>query len=99
MLLDRALNGKIKLVRGRDGGKDARIREYSDTLALALLKRHQDSAAEGDAEESAEEVAEARERIMAKLAKLKLRVPFETPLRLRSAAPQDERSRSVPGRN
>ena len=73
VLLDRALNGKIKLVRGRDG-KDARIREYSDTLALTLLKRHQESAAEADYEQDADEVAEARERIIAKLARLKERV-------------------------
>jgi hypothetical protein len=73
VLLDRALNGKIKVVRSRDG-KEARIREYSDTLALTLLKRHQESAAEADYEPDGEEVAEARERIIAKLARLKERV-------------------------
>jgi hypothetical protein len=74
VLLDRALNGKIKVVRGPAGGKDARIREYSDTLALTLLKRHQESAAEADYEPDADEVGEARERIIAKLARLKERV-------------------------
>jgi len=91
VLLDRALNGKIKIVRGKDGGKDARIREYSDTLALALLKRHQETAAEADYVPDADEVAEARERIIAKLGRLKERVPFETGSRLRSIPPQDER--------
>jgi hypothetical protein len=92
VLLDRALNGKIKVVRGRDGGKDARIREYSDTLALALLKRHQESAAEADYEPDADEVAEARERIIAKLGRLKERVRAETPFDFA----QDERPFSVP---
>ena len=102
VLLDRALNGKIKVVRGTAGGKDARIREYSDTLALALLKRHQETAAEADYEQDGDEVAEARERIIAKLARLKDRVagepfePFETGLRQGSVPPQDERNISSP---
>jgi len=89
VLLDRALNGKIKIVRTK-GGKDARIREYSDTLALALLKGHRESAAEADYEQDADEVAEARERIIAKLGRLKERIKGEADSPTPSPSPEGE---------
>ena len=69
MLLDRALNGTEKIARDKCGN-ETRIREYSNQTAIALLKLHRDTAAEYDAEQDLDDLAETRQRIAAKLKKL-----------------------------
>jgi hypothetical protein len=75
VLLERAMNGTIKRIKGKDG--ESRVREYSNTLAVALLKRHADAAAEVE-DDIAEEAEEARERILARLARMRERIDSET---------------------
>lgn len=72
VLLERAFNGTEKLVKHKDGSED-RVREYSDSLGLNLLKLHQGSVAEAEAEMPEADVEELRERVLAKLKRLKLR--------------------------
>ena len=72
VLLERAMKGTVKRIRTKDG--DSRVREYSNTLAVALLKRHADTAAEADNADDAEQAEEARERILARLARIRARV-------------------------
>jgi hypothetical protein len=67
VLLDRAMNGMVKRVPS--GGTEKRIREYPNQLAMALLKRHSETAGAIDNMLSEEEAEEVRERILAKLAK------------------------------
>ena len=69
MLLERALNGTEKVTRDKYGN-ESRMRDYSNQVALALLKMHREAAAEADSVPSEEEAAETRERITAKLKKL-----------------------------
>jgi len=68
VLLDRAMNGMVKRVPSGGGG-EKHIREYPNQLAMALLKRHSDTAASIDNMLSEEEAEDVRERILAKLAK------------------------------
>lgn len=75
VLLDRAMNGTVKRVPSGSGEK--RIREYNNQLAMALLKRHCDTAASIDDMLSEEEADEIRQRIMAKLARKKEREEAE----------------------
>ena len=67
VLLDRAMNGTVKRVPS--GGSEKRIREYPNQLAMALLKRHSETAGSIDNMLSEEDAEEVRERILAKLAK------------------------------
>ena len=67
VLLDRAMNGMVKRVPS--GGTEKRIREYPNQLAMALLKRHSETAGAIDNMLSEEEAEEVRERILAKLAR------------------------------
>ena len=67
VLLDRAMNGTVKRVPS--GGGEKRIREYPNQLAMALLKRHGETAASIDDILSEEEADEVRARILAKLAR------------------------------
>lgn len=71
VLLDRAMNGTIKRVPS--GGSEKRIREYPNQLAMALLKRHSETAGAIDNILSEEEAAEVRGRILDKLAKKRAR--------------------------
>ena len=73
MMLERALHGEEKVVTGKDGSTTV-MREYPDRIALALLKMHRDSAAgdEGPGADQAE-CEEARERIMARLERIRER--------------------------
>lgn len=71
-LLQRAFNGTEKVTTRRDGSEE-RVKEVSSTLGIQLLKMHRDTAAEADREFSAEEADEIRERLMAKLKRLKAR--------------------------
>ena len=72
VLLDRAFNGTEKVVKRRDGSEE-RMLEYSNQLGLTLLKMHRDSAVEANTELPPEEVDELRDRLVAKLGRLKSR--------------------------
>ena len=63
VLLDRAFNGTEKVVKRRDGSEE-RMLEYSNQLALTLLKMHRDTAEAANAELPPEEVDELRERLV-----------------------------------
>ena len=71
-LLQRAFNGTEKVTVRRDGSEE-RVKDVSNQLGLQLLKMHRDTAAEADREFSAEEADEIRERLIAKLKRLKQR--------------------------
>lgn len=76
MMLERALHGVEKVVVARDGSREV-MREYSDRIGLALLRMHRDNAGHADEEHGPEEVAEAAERILARLKKIAERVETE----------------------
>ncbi len=73
MLLERALKGTEKIVRHRDGSEQV-MREYSDRLALGLMRMHRDTVEDSEAQVSDEEADEARVNIVRKLARLKAQV-------------------------
>ena len=70
MLLERALHGVEKIVIARDGTKTV-MREYSDRVALALLRMHRDLAKAADEPVDDVEFEEARDRIVARLERLR----------------------------
>lgn len=70
MLLERALHGVEKRVIARDGTTTV-MREYSDRVALALLRMHRENAAFADESGQEAEFEEARERIVERLARLR----------------------------
>ena len=72
VLLERAMVGTPKLVRTSRGG-DRVMREYSTSLAVALLKRHAATADAAQYQPSEDELTEVRERILEKLEGLKRR--------------------------
>ncbi|MCA1653355.1 MAG: hypothetical protein LC656_04005 [Sphingomonadales bacterium] len=78
--LERALNGSIHTIVHKDGREEVQI-EYSDRVALALLRMHRDTAetpARREREEasySEEEVEELRAKIAAKLERVRLSTP------------------------
>jgi hypothetical protein len=72
VLLDRAFNGVEKVVTRRDGSEE-RMVEYSNQLAMSLLKMHRDTAAEASADMPAEDLDELRKRLIGKLERLKKR--------------------------
>jgi hypothetical protein len=74
MMLERALHGEEKVVTGKDGSTRV-MREYPDRTALALLKMHRDSAGGGEGAAAVDEAEceEARERIMARLERIRER--------------------------
>ena len=76
VLLDRALNGTEKIVRRKDGSEE-HMRDYSNTVALTLLRMHRDSAAEAMNEPEPADVDEIRQRLVEKLERLKLRFEEE----------------------
>ena len=77
VLLDRAFNGTEKVIQRRDGSEE-RMREYSNQLGMQLLKMHRDTAAEANAEMPSEDIEEMRERLVAKLLRLKKLIEAET---------------------
>lgn len=87
VLLERAMIGTPKLVRSAGGGERI-VREYSNTLAIALLKRHASLADSAAYEPADEELAEIRERILARLDKLRGQGAESAP----PAAPIEDRS-------
>ena len=70
MMLERALHGIEKIVIARDGTKTV-MREYSDRVALALLRMHRDTAKIADEPVDDMEFEEAKERIIARLDRLR----------------------------
>ena len=66
VLLERAMKGTPKLVKTARG-TDRIMREYSTALAVALLRRHADTADSAAYEPSEDEMREVRERILEKL--------------------------------
>ncbi len=72
MMLERALHGVEKVVIARDGTKTV-MREYSDRVALALLRMHRDTAKTADEPVEEEDYQEARDRILARLERLRER--------------------------
>ncbi|MFP5328589.1 MAG: hypothetical protein ACLGHC_00405 [Alphaproteobacteria bacterium] len=75
-LLERALNGTEKVVTRRDGSEE-RMREYSNTVALTLLRMHRDTANEVIEQPSEEDADEIRERLVQKLERLRERYEAE----------------------
>lgn len=72
VLLERAMKGTPRPVFRKDGSERI-IREYSTALAVALLKRHAETADAASFEPAEAELAEIRERILERLEKLRLR--------------------------
>ena len=72
VLLERALNGTEKIVVKADG-REERMREYPNAIALTLLRMHRDTAAEAETEVPAGDIDEIRERLLEKLQRLRTR--------------------------
>jgi len=72
MLLERALHGVEKKVIARDGTTTV-MREYSDRVALALLRMHRETVAIANEGVDQGEFDEARERIVARLQRIRER--------------------------
>lgn len=72
ILLERAMKGTPKLVR-TGKGHDRVMREYSNALAVALLRRHAETADSAAYEPGEDELREVRERILEKLEGLRRR--------------------------
>lgn len=76
VMLDRALNGTEKIVVRKDGSEE-RMREYPNQIAMHLLKMHRDSAMQAIEEPDEADVEEVRERLFAKLQRLRKRIEGE----------------------
>lgn len=86
MMLERALHGTEKVIERRDGSIE-RMREYSNSLAVALLKLHRDLARDseppvyatpGSARPMCEaEVSEVRDKLARRLERLSKRLAGE----------------------
>lgn len=72
VLLERAIKGTPRPLFRKDGSERI-IREYSTALAVALLKRHAETADAASYEPAETELTEIRERILERLEKLRLR--------------------------
>ena len=80
VLLERAIKGTPKLVRTAKGN-DRVMRDYSTALAVALLRRHGETADSASHDPGQQELAEIRARILERLDKLRARdgaAPIET---------------------
>ena len=73
VLIERALNGTEKIVTKIDG-REERMREYPNHIALQLLKMHRETAVEATTEVPDSEVDEARQRVFDKLERLRIQV-------------------------
>lgn len=85
VLLERAIKGTPKPVFRRDGSERI-VREYSNTLAVALLKRHAETADSASYEPAREELEEIRERILERLERLRTRDGGEAIIETKGAA-------------
>jgi hypothetical protein len=72
MMLERALHGVEKLVVLKSGETKV-MREYSDRVALSLLRLHRENVAEIDSGVDEQEYREACERIIERLSRLRER--------------------------
>lgn len=72
VLLDRAFNGSDKVVTRKDGSEE-RVREYPNSIALALLRMHRDTVVEAETEFAPQELDELRQKLIGKLDRLKAR--------------------------
>lgn len=72
VLLERAIKGTPKLVKTARGS-DRVMRDYSTALAVALLKRHAETADSASYDAGQEELAEIRERILERLDRIRVR--------------------------
>jgi hypothetical protein len=88
VLLERAMNGTPKPFVRRDGSERI-IREYSTALAVALLRRHADTADEADQSQDDEAMRETRERVLAKLERLRARNEAEAASEIETKAAID----------
>jgi hypothetical protein len=70
MLLERALHGVEKVIMLKDGAQSV-MREYDNRTALALLRMHRDSVAASEQPVAEQEYAEARDRIMARIERIR----------------------------
>lgn len=77
LLLERALHGVEKRVIARDGTTTV-MREYSDRVALALLRMHRENASFADESVDDQEWQEARDRIVERLSRLREQGEVET---------------------
>lgn len=84
VLLERAIKGTPKPVFRKDGSERI-IREYSTALAVALLRRHAETADSAAFEPAQEELEEMRARILERLDKVRIRDGGE-PVETKSAA-------------
>ena len=64
--------GTEKIVRRKDGSEE-RMVEYPNQLALTLLKMHRDTAMEAGADFAPDDIEEVRQRVIAKLERLRRR--------------------------
>lgn len=71
VLLERAMKGTPKTIRV--SGSDKVIREYSNTLAVALLRRHAETVDDYDGQPDEGEAAELRAKIIEQLDRLRER--------------------------
>jgi hypothetical protein len=69
VLLERAFNGTDKLVK-LSAGESRVMKEYSNSLGVALLKMHRDTATDAEFEMPPEEIEEVRERLVSKLRRM-----------------------------
>ena len=90
ILLERAMKGTPKLVRTAEGS-DRIMREYSNTLCVALLKRHAETADSAAYEPDDAEANELRERILEKLERIRERDGGGPPIETKSVAGRLER--------
>lgn len=72
VLLERAIKGTPKAIMRRDGSEKI-IREYSTALAVALLRRHAETADSAEQAPDEQEMAEMRARILDKLERIRRR--------------------------
>ena len=72
VLLERAMKGTPRPIMRRDGGERI-IREYSTQLAVALLRRHAETADSAAFEPGDDEMRELRDKILAKLERVRKR--------------------------
>ena len=94
VLLERAIKGTPRLVR-TSKGSDRIMREYSTALAVALLKRHAETADSASYQPEQEELAEIRERILERLERVRERDGGDA-IETKSAAGRLEAIRAVP---
>ena len=72
VLLERAMKGTPRAIKLRGGGERI-IREYSTPLAVALLRRHAETADSAAYEPGEDEMRELRDKILAKLERVRKR--------------------------